>query len=291
MTGAQKGHVAMLAFSLFVAVSFVLGGRIANMIDPLALNAIRFAIAASIMGAIAYTKYGLQREYLVAPWRYPLLGGLFCSYFVLMFMALKVASPVSTAAVFTLTPILTAGFGWLLLRQITTPRMALALSIAGAGAIWVIFGADWEALFGFRIGKGEAIFFIGCIAHALYTPMVPKLNRGEPVVVFTFGVLFSAMVVLCVVGFGAIRSTDWSALPFIVWITIFYLSIFASCLTFYLIQFAAMRLPSAKVMAYTYLVPVWVIVIQGILGVGWPPIALIAGVVMVVIGLVLLLKD
>ena len=39
-----------------------------------------------------------------------------------------------------------AGFGWLLLRQVTTPRMALALAIGACGALWVIFRADLAAL-------------------------------------------------------------------------------------------------------------------------------------------------
>jgi len=41
-------------------------------------------------------------------------------------------------AVFTLIQIISAGFGWLLLRQVTTPRMAGALAFGAAGAMWVI---------------------------------------------------------------------------------------------------------------------------------------------------------
>ena len=79
--------------------------------------------------------------------------------------------------------------------------MAAALTLGGCGALWVIFRADWQAFLAFRIGQGEIIFFFGCIAHAFYTPMVRKLNRGEPPVVFTFGMLLAGCVVL--VGFGA----------------------------------------------------------------------------------------
>ena len=41
------------------------------------------------------------------------------------------SAPVSASAVFTLTPLMAAGFGWLLLRQVLTARMALALAIGG----------------------------------------------------------------------------------------------------------------------------------------------------------------
>lgn len=107
-----------------------------------------------------------------------MLGGLFGIYFVLMFEGLKTAPPVSAAAVFTLTPVMAGVFGWLLLRQVTTARMALALAIGAAGALWVIFRADVAALLAFEVGQGEVIYFFGCLSHAIYTPMVARLNRG-----------------------------------------------------------------------------------------------------------------
>ena len=105
----------MLLFSALVAGSFSLGALTANEISPVAFTAVRFVLAAVIIGTAAMAA-GIPRSAAAAPWRYLVLGGLFASYFVLMFEGLKTAPPVSAAAVFTLTPILSAGFGWLLLR-------------------------------------------------------------------------------------------------------------------------------------------------------------------------------
>ena len=68
-----------------------------------------------------------------------------------MFEGLKTAPPVSAAAMFTLVPLMSAGFAWLLLRQIMTQRLALALSIGAVGALWVIFRADLSALLAFDL--------------------------------------------------------------------------------------------------------------------------------------------
>ncbi len=130
---ALRGHLAMLLFSGLVAGSFSLGSLVANEIAPAALNALRFAIAAVVIGVAVVATGGFPRTALRAPWRYLALGGLFAGYFVLMFEGLKTAPPVSTAAVFTLTPVLAAGFGWLLLRQITTARMAARWPLARQG--------------------------------------------------------------------------------------------------------------------------------------------------------------
>lgn len=291
MTPQTQGHIAMLAFSALVAGSFSLGGMVANEITPLALNAVRFVIAATVVGAVALLTTGIKRSDFVAPWRYALLGGLFMVYFVLMFEGLKTSQPVSSAAVFTLVPAMAGVFAWLMLRQRMTPRMAFALSIGGLGALWVIFRADLAALLAFDVGRGEVIFFFGCIAHAIYTPLVRVLNRGESAVVFAFGTLVAGAMLLLIVGARDIVATDWAGLRGMVWVTIIYIAIFASSITFVLIQFAALRLPSAKVMAYTYLVPSWVICWEASLGNGLPPLMIGAGISLTFVALWLLLRD
>ena len=213
------------------------------------------------------------------------------AYFVLMFEGLKTGAPVSMAAVFTLTPLLAAGFGWVLLRQVLTGRMAVALAIGGVGALWVIFRADLAALLDFQIGRGEVIYFLGCVAHAAYAPLVPRLNRGERPAVFTFGVLLAGAALLLIVGYPSLVATQWAALPPIVWVTIAYTAVFASALTFFLLQYATLRLPSAKVMAYTYLTPSWVILWEMALGRPLPPGLILLGVALTMAALGLLLKD
>jgi drug/metabolite transporter (DMT)-like permease len=296
MTGAGltsdevRGHLAMLGFSALVAGSFSLGAIVANDIAPQAITAARFVLATIVMGMVAFLQGDLRREYWQAPWRYFVLGALFTLYFVLMFEGLKTANPVSVAAVFTLMPLMSALFGWWLLRQVTTPRMALALGIAACGALWVIFRGDPAALWAFDTGRGEMIYFVGCIAHALYTPMVRKLNRGEGAAVFTFGMLVAGSVILGVVGFDDIRATDWAALPGMVWITIAYLTLFSTASSFFLLQYASLRLPSAKVMAYSYLTPAWVMLWEIGLGSMLPPTPLLFGIGATIIALLMLLR-
>ena len=291
MTPALKGHLAMLTFSALVAGSFSLGVQVANDIAPAAINAVRFWIAAIVVGIAVLATGGVPRKALAAPWRYAALGGFFALYFFLMFEGLKTAPPVSAAAVFTLTPVLSGLFGWFLLRQVTTPRMALALAIGAVGALWVIFRADLSALVAFEVGQGEFIYFFGVISHAVYTPLVRKLNRGETALVFVFGMLIAGGLWLTVLGWSDLRATDWAALPALVWITLAYLAVFASAATFVLLQFASLRLPSAKVMAYTYLTPSWVILWEVAMGNGAPQPLIFVGVILTVVALLMLLRD
>ncbi len=289
---ALQGHLAMLLFSLLVAGSFSFGVRAANLIDPGAITAARFAIAAGVIGgAAAAQPGGIPRASWRAPWRQLLLGSIFAAYFVLMFEALKTTDAVSASAIFTLTPVISAGFAWLLLRQRMTGQIAIALALGAIGALWVIFRGDIHQLMRLQLGKGEAIYLLGCAFHALYTPLVRKLNRGESALVFSFGALLGGLLVLIVVEWRPIMATDWLHLPPIVWGTIFYLAIFATGISFVLVQFATLRLPSAKVMAYTYLTPAWVIALEAILGQGLPGIIILPGILATIAALVLLLRE
>ena len=291
MSEAGKGHLAMLCFAMLVSGSFSLGGLAAPHIDPAVLNAVRFVIAGAVLWLWALATGKVNRALFAAPWRYFVLAGLFAIYFVTMFEGLKTAEPVSMAAVFTLNPALTAVFGYFVVRQVTTPRMALAIVVGGFGALWVIFDADVAALMRFEIGRGEAVYFWGCIAHALYAPMLRRLSRGEAGVAFNAAILTAGSVILCLWAAPDLRAMDWTRLPAIVWWTILYVALAATGVTFVILRYATLRLPAAKVMAYTYIVPSGVILWELALGQGVPTLMVLPGVALTAVSLLLLIKD
>ena len=294
---ALRGHAAMLGFSAAVSGSFSLGVMVANDIPPVALTTVRFLLASLVLAVLVVVtgggrggRHGFSRADLVAPWRYGLLAVLYGGYFVLMFEGLKTAHPVSAGAVFTLTPLLTALIAWPLLGQRPLPYVAAALAVGAAGAVWVIFGGDMRALMGFQIGQGEAIYFLGCVLHALYTPMLRRLNRGEGAMVTASLVTLAGFVVLMLYDGRTVLATDWQGLPALVWVALGYLVVFATAFSASAMQFAAQRLPASKVMAYTYATPVWIILWELALGHGVPGLTVLPGVVLIVAALLILFR-
>lgn len=288
--GSEKllGHLAMLLFAALIAGSFSIGSLTGPHIEPAALNSIRFLVGSLVMLTVSVTIYRVAPSIPVSPWRFAILGALMAIYFVLMFAALQIASPVSTGAVFTLIPLMSAGFGWLFLRQTTKPIVIVSLIVAALGAIWVIFRGDVEAILRFNIGKGEAIYFIGCACHAAYTPLLRKFNRGEPTILFALFTLIAIFLWISLAGARDILNTDWTQLPTIVWIGVAYLGTFTTAGTFFLLQFAAVRLPASKVMAYGYLTPSFIILIEGVIGNGWAGLAVLAGALVTALALAII---
>jgi drug/metabolite transporter (DMT)-like permease len=294
--GARHGHLAMLAFSLIVAVSFTLGGMVANDITPTALTTLRFVAAAALLAgasALVRTARGRapERGDLAAPWRWLVLGTLFAFYFVAMFEGLKTAPPVAISAVFTLTPLMTAVAAWAILGQRLRADLALALTLGAAGAVWVIFRGDPARLMALEVGRGEAIFALGCALHAIFTPLMRRWNRGEPALVSTALVMAAGAAVLIVYGFRDLLATDWAALPWRVWPVLAWLVVMSSAAALLLLQYAGQRLPSSKVMAYSYLSPAWVVVLDLALGQALPWTAILPGIALLALTQALLLRE
>ncbi len=290
MNRVFQSHIAMLVFSILIAGSFSLGSMVANDISPIALTAVRFVLAAFIVGSIALFSGSIARKELTASWRYFVLGSTFSLYFILMFEGLKTASPVSAVAVFTLIPAMSCWLGFVILGQMVSGRTLLAVVIGATGSLWVVFRADFLSLTMSSVGRGELIYFVGCVAHAFMPILFRGLNRGETPVMVTFGLLVSGALILCLFGAGEIIQTDWKGLPSLVWITIFYVAVFATAVTSVCLQFASMHLPAANVMAYTYLTPTWVLLWEIFLGHDVPPFWIWGGVLLTAVSVIVLLR-
>jgi drug/metabolite transporter (DMT)-like permease len=284
----RYGHLAMMTFSLLVAGSFSFGKLIAPKIDPVSLTAARFFFGALLLFLALLATKRFHFSHYQKPWRFFVLGAIFVIYFITMFEALKTVSAISTSAIFTLMPFLAGAMDFAVSRRRMSGFIWAGLSIGAVGALWVIFKGSFAAFWALNLGLGEFLFFFGVSAHAAYAVLVPKLRRKEPIYATTLGVTFSGAVILVILFWPRIATTAWSELSMNVWVTLAYLTIFASLGTFTLVSFAAEYLPSAKVMAYTYMTPFWVVLLEGLLGHGWPEPYVLIGGFPILVGLSLL---
>ena len=284
-----SGHMAMLLFSLLVSGSFVLGSIIANLISPDLVTFLRFLIAfIAIAILILYQSKFCFLKYLSIG-RSLILGALISIYFITMFEGLKTASSTSMAVVFTLTPLLAGFFDLIFSNRVMSKKVWITVVVAAIGALWIIFDGNIQNFINFKVGYGEKLFFIGCICHALYAALIPKFNNGEPAIIQTFGTLISGIIILGLFSNKEIIYYGWIDFPVIVLLTILYLAIFATAASFFLIQYSAVRLSSIKVMAYTYAVPIWVVLLQIIFLQQLPNTITFVGAFFILVSLLILL--
>ena len=283
-----RSHLAMLVFAAAVSTSFTVGAAITHSIDPIALTWLRFVVAAIIFAALGAGIAGLGMPTLRDLGRYAVIGGLLCIYFVTMFWALRWTDPVSLGAVFALAPLITALVSFPLLGQRTGGRLALGLVAAGLGAVWVLFDGSLERLATFSVGKGELIFLLGTAAYAAYSPAVRLLHRGESLVAMNFWVLLVGAALLAMAGHDSILATSWPAVPWLTYAGIAWLAAVSTALSFSMIKYASLRLPSTKVLAYTYLIPAFVLAQAAAMGQASPNLSELAGIGVITVSMLVL---
>lgn len=288
--GAEKlrAHLAMMLFAALIAGSFSLGGIATQYADPTAIQALRYFFNMCLLGGLYLIFVRKPIRLPPQPARYLAFGGLMGIYMLTMFIALEFTNPVSTGAVFTLMPLISAGFALVLLRQRTRSGVLLSLVIAAIGSVWVIFRGDVDALLRFDVGRGEMIYFIGVLCHAMYVPVIRLLDRKDHPLLFGFWQSVVIFLMLFAIAAPELWEIDYASLPAIVWITIAYLTIATTALTVFLLQYASMRLPAPKVLAYGYLTPSYIIVYEGLLGHGWAAAPIFLGALVTAGGLVVM---
>ena len=283
-----KAHAAMVLFSAVISTSFPVSVAITHALDPAALTFLRFVIASAVFAALITAFDSWHWPGLMRLAAYGVLALLLAVFFVAMFAAARHTGAVAMAAVFTLVPGLTALFSVIFLGQRPGVWLLAGMGLAASGALWVIFGGDMARLAGFAIGRGEAIFFAGAVVYSAYSPAVRKFHKGESLLVMTFWTFVMCAILLAMYGATTIFSTVWTTVTPGVYGAIVYLAVAPTALTFYLMQYASLRLPSAKVMAYTYLIPVFVLLQVGFTSGSWPSFAVMAGVAVIALSMVII---
>ncbi len=281
-------HALMLLAAALVSTSFTVGAAIAHDLDPQLLTLLRFTLAAFLFAPLAGRRRPLR---LPSPARlagYATIAFCLTGFFWLMFLALRFTTALNTSAIYTTVPGLSGLYGALLLGERLGRSRLIALFLGMTGALWVIFRGDIHRLLALEYNQGDVIFFAGCLLMALYTPLVKKFHRGEPMEVMTFWILATGVAWLLCFSLPQLAAFDPSAVPLRAWLGVAYLAVFTTMITFFLSQWATLHLGPTRVMAYSYLYPGLVIVIDWLCGHGLPPTTVWPGVGIVLVATVVL---
>ncbi len=277
-------HLLMVVCAILVSTSFIVVEAIAKGLDPAILTLVRFALAALLLYPYVKVRHGVlvERSLIL---RCCLISAFLVVFFWCMFLSLRYTSALNTSVIFTLVPSISGIYAIFLVGERLSRGQLLALFFGMFGAVWVLFRGDLTLLMAMNWNKGDVIFFGGCCAMGFYTPLVRLLHRGESMLVMTFWILVTGSVWLFLLAGYRLFWVDWSHVPFHVWAGIVYLALFTTVTTFFLTQFAIPFIGPTRVMAYSYLYPSLVIVLNFFLGRDWPGVQTLPGVIIVLLAM------
>ena len=254
----KRAHLGMLLWALIVGVSFPVVGMMTEGLPPLTLTAIRFAIACLAVWPLI-RRLDDRVPSLRGLALYAVMGLCLAGFFGTMFWAAHRATALSMAALYVSVPLLAYGMGRGIGVEPRAGRLLGILIIGAVGALalaWAESGGRTDAL---AFGIGEAGFFAGCVASALY-PVLSKwgLERNwlsRRAELRTFWSLAAGSILIGTVALAVEQPSALAALTATDAMILAYLGVFSSGVTFWLLQHATSVLTPGAVTAYSYLTP------------------------------------
>lgn len=250
-----KANILILIATILIALSFIISGKVAGIIDPISLTLIRFIIAFLCLLPILYLKK--YRQKLKQSFYKGLKISLFYSgYFIILFRSLESTTALNTATLFTLTPLLTAIFSKFIFKNTLDIKQVLVYVIGLIATIIVIFDGDFDKLIHFSLNNGDILFLVGIIFMVFYSISAKYFyEEDDEVFTLTLMTLLGGIIWLSValVLFGI--PLEWEKLNINDIGNLLYLSIAATLVTVYLYQSATVVIGPKKIMAYTYINP------------------------------------
>lgn len=258
LSGVGGAHLGMLAWALLVGLSFPAVGLLSEGLPPLLLTAMRFAIAGLALAPLAL-RQAVKPPGTTALLLYCALGLCLAAFFSSLFWVAHQVSALTMATLFVSVPLMAYGLGRWVGVEHRAGRLLAVLMLGATGALGLAWAENGGSFLGMRLGEGEWVFFLGCVASALY-PVLTKwgLRRDwlpRQAVLRTFWSLTAGALLIAVLGLALERPSDLWRMTLLDVALVVYLGLFSSAVTFFLQQRATGLLTPATVTAYGYLVP------------------------------------
>lgn len=256
--GAGGAHLGMVLWALLVGLSFPAVGLLTEGLPPLLLTAMRFTIAGVVLAPLALRQSG-ERFGAAGVLLYGALGLCLAAFFATLFWVAHQVSALTMATLFVSVPLMAYGLGRGLGVEHPAGRLLAILAMGATGALGLAWAENDGSFVGLRLGTGELMFFLGCVASALY-PVLTKwgLRRGwlpRQAVLRTFWSLTAGALLIALLGLALEPPAALLRMTLLDVSLVVYLGLFSSAMTFFLQQRATGLLSPAAVTAYGYLVP------------------------------------
>ncbi|MBM7074398.1 DMT family transporter [Shewanella sp. 202IG2-18] len=287
---SAKAHCFMIAATILIASSFPVSALVTHEIHPISLTLMRFVIAVICLAPFVLGKMSYRRMLATAFPKGIAISIFYSGYFILMFMALAHTSVVNTGTIHTLTPLITAIFSMVVFKTQIKKVELIAYLFGVVGTVWVVFKGSWLELVSLELNRGDILFIGAALSMSTYMIIMKLVYGKEAVVVMTFCTLVGGVLIMS----GALVllniPLNWQLLPTNEIKDMVYLAICATLLTSYLIQKAHTALTPAKVTAYIYLNPVFVLFISSLYHFQLPNFKILPGIIFSIFATIVLQK-
>jgi drug/metabolite transporter (DMT)-like permease len=194
---------------LLWAGNAVVGRMVHDLVPPIMLNFMRWALAFALLLPLAHRVLrrgsGLWRNWH----RYAVLGllGVGC-YNALQYMALQTSSPINVTLVASCTPVWMLGVGHLFFGIAVSRRQIAGALLSIGGVLLVLSHGEWSQLLGLHLVAGDLLMLLATVAWAFYSWILARTT--EPAEIrLNWAYFLMAQLVFGVGWSGLFAAAEW----------------------------------------------------------------------------------
>jgi drug/metabolite transporter (DMT)-like permease len=257
-------HILMMLTALFWSGAFITGKIAVHEFPSFALTFFRFLFALPLIYLILYIREPQNLLPRGRQWL-PLLIlgfiGTFC-YHVFFFSSLRYTTAINSSLIGAMNPMVTTLFAVLFFHERLTSGRILGIALSFSGVFFVVTNADMQLITNFQFNQGDLLMLVAVGSWAVYSLLSRRYMKQynlSPLMVTAYTFL------VCVV----------LSIPFVLWenpalylssataggwLSILYMSIFASVLGYLFQLVAIQRIGAPRAAVYINLVPAFTII-------------------------------
>ena len=263
----------LLLMALFWGGTFIAGRHLATTVPHSLAASVRYWLACACLLPFAVAEAGSLKAFVTlspAQWLATMACGAtgIAIYNITFFGALELLPGSRTALIVALNPILTAVLAAWVFRDRLKPMQWLGVVVALSGTAIVISKGEVfshpGSLFS-TVGKGELIMLVGVVAWAIYTVSGRIAVRKMSAMVATTWACLWGTFMLTVWALWRGDLHGFSALSWLDVTGIVYLGVFATAISFVWFYEGVAILGPARTAVFTNLVPVFGVLLSGLM--------------------------
>lgn len=194
---------------LLWAGNAVVGRLVSDMLPPVTLNFLRWAIALLILLPFAASIFRPGSGLLTHWRRYALLGLLGIGmYNALQYLALQTSTPINVTLVGASMPIWMLAVGWMFFNTPVSRRQMVGTVLSIAGVLFVLARGDWQQLRALHLVPGDLYMVLAALTWSFYSWLLTR-GTDEPAIRANWATFLAAQVLYGVAWSGLSAAGEW----------------------------------------------------------------------------------
>lgn len=266
----KSPYVLLVLATISWGSNFPLGKLLVQELPPIQLSFLRWLVAFLILAPFMYGKVREHKETILKHWKFILVLALtsIIGFNTFLYIGVQYTSPINASLINSISPLLIVFLSVIFLHEKMTKAHYFGLILSTCGVLWILSGGSIANIISFSFNRGDLFVILAVICWSSYSVLLKVWGQTLPKDVTLFVTVSLGITLLLpatIIEYVG-HSFSYSELTGSMWLTVIYLGIFPSIISFICWNEGIIRLGASKVANYYHLILVFASIFSVLLG-------------------------